>query len=246
MTDWTACLIVIPARLQATRLPRKPLADLAGKPLIVRVYERLAPLLARGAEIVVATDAAEVMEACAAHGVPAVMTSAAHQSGTDRCAEVAKSRPQARPYVMNVQGDEPFVHLDDLTSLLGAIQGGTHAMATLVHRNENEADYLNPNCVKAIRSDAGQALYFSRSPLPYFRAPARFSFFWQHIGVYCFHRDGLARFCSLSPHPLEQSEGLEQLRALGHGISIMTAEARHASIGIDTPQDLEAARARFA
>lgn len=243
MTDWTNCLIVIPARLQSTRLPQKPLADLAGKPLIVRVYERLGPLKSRGAEILVATDASSVLETCSAHGVPAVMTKVEHPSGTDRCAEVARSRQ--RPYILNVQGDEPFVHLDDLETLLKALSTTQSGLATLVHRNAREADYLNPNCVKVVRSDAGQALYFSRSPLPYFRAPARFEFFWQHIGVYAFHRDSLFKFCALPAHPLEQSEGLEQLRALGHGLSILTAEARHPSIGIDTPQDLEAARARF-
>ncbi len=243
MTDWTAWLIVVPARLQSTRLPEKPLADLGGKPLVVRVYERLKPLAKLGAEIVVATDAAAVLKVCEAHGVPSILTSVEHKSGTDRCAEVAMR--YARSHILNVQGDEPFVDLGDLETLIKMMPRQEASIGTLVHRNESQADFENPNCVKVIRDEKGQALYFSRAPIPYARAPARFEFFWQHLGVYAFHRDALLRFCSLPQHFLEKQESLEQLRALGHGLTLLTAEARHPAIGIDTPQDLEAARARF-
>lgn len=241
--DWTPWLIVIPARLKATRLPRKPLVDLGGKPLIVRVFERLAPLQSKGAEIVVATDDQEVVDACALYHVPTAMTRADHKSGTDRCAELALTRSQ--PYVLNVQGDEPFVELSDLSALALKMTREQARMGTLIHRNVHLAEYQNPNCVKALIDQEGRALYFSRAGIPYFRPPAEFDFFWQHVGVYAFQRQTLFDFCRLPPHRLEEVESLEQLRALGHGIPIVTAEAQHASLGIDTPQDLEAARARF-
>lgn len=243
MVQWKQWLIIIPARLQSTRLPRKPLADLGGLPLVVRVYQRLKPLSEKGANIVVACDDNDVLQVCQKHGVPAVMTRVDHRSGTDRCAEVAGSQPQR--YILNVQGDEPFVDLEDLEKLLANMEASQDPMGTLVHRNTHRADYQNPNCVKAVVNDQGKALYFSRSPLPYYRESENFAGFWQHIGVYAFTRDGLLRFCSLPPHALELAESLEQLRALGNGLNITATVAQKPSIGIDTPQDLEAARARF-
>ncbi len=118
-------------------------------------------------------------------------------------------------------------------------------MGTMVHRNQNEKEYTNPNCVKAVMNDQGRAMYFSRSPLPYYREPNSFEGFWQHIGVYAFTKIGLLSFCRLPQHALEISESLEQLRALGNGLSIAMTIANGPSLGIDTPQDLEAARARF-
>ncbi len=241
--DWTPWLIIIPARLSATRLPRKPLADLGGKPLVVRVFERLEGIQRQGAEVLVATDAKEVMDACAAHGVPSQLTRADHPSGTDRCAEIAQKRSQK--FILNVQGDEPFVHLEDLEALAQKMSRHQGKMGTLIHRNTKQSDYENPNCVKAVIDQEGRALYFSRSPIPYCRAPARFDFFWQHLGIYAFARQTLLDFCALPQHPLEKAESLEQLRALGHGLPILTAEALHPALGIDTPEDLEAARARF-
>ncbi|MDQ3235589.1 MAG: NTP transferase domain-containing protein, partial [Pseudobdellovibrionaceae bacterium] len=149
---WNNWLIVIPARLSSTRLPQKPLADLCGKPLVVRVYERLKPLAKKGADVVVATDSQLVMDACLRHQIPSVMTDAAHQSGTDRCAEVARRRP--KPFIMNVQGDEPFIHCGDLEALARLmIQTGV-GMGTMMHRNTRKADYENPNCVKVVVNDA--------------------------------------------------------------------------------------------
>jgi len=240
---WNNWLIVIPARLSSTRLPQKPLADLAGKPLVVRVYERLQPLMQKGADVVVATDSQLVMDTCQKHQVPSVMTDAAHQSGTDRCAEVARKRP--RPFIMNVQGDEPFIHCGDLEGLARLMTERAAGMGTMMHRNKRQSDYENPNCVKLVVNDTQEALYFSRSPLPYYRAPQTFQYFWQHVGVYAFSADTLQNFCALAQHPLELAESLEQLRALGHNIPIVVSIADHPAIGIDTPEDLEAARARF-
>ncbi len=240
---WNNWLIVIPARLSSTRLPQKPLADLAGKPLVVRVYERLKPLVEKGADVVVATDSDEVMAACRQHQVPSIMTDAAHQSGTDRCAEVARKRP--KPFIMNVQGDEPFVNCGDLEALARLMTEQHAGMGTMMHKNQKRTDYDNPNCVKVVVNDAHQALYFSRSPLPYYRAPQTFAYFWQHLGVYAFSAETLQKFCSLPQHALELAESLEQLRALGHNIPIVVSVADHPAIGIDTPEDLEAARARF-
>ncbi len=234
---------MIPARLSSTRLPEKPLADLAGKPLVVRVFERLKPLLDQGADVVVATDSERVQEVCRSHAVPSILTDTRHQSGTDRCAEVARFRPS--PYVLNVQGDEPFVHLGDLERLAQLMINQQAAMGTMMHKNSKMADYENPNCVKVVTNDAALALYFSRSPLPYLRAPQTFQSFWQHVGVYAFSATTLQKFCTLPQHPLELAESLEQLRALGHNIPIVVSIADHPAIGIDTPEDLEAARARF-
>lgn len=243
MITWNSWLIVVPARMHSTRLPRKPLADLGGKPMIVRVYERLSPLEKLGATLVIATDDQEILTVCQNHAVPARMTRIDHKSGTDRCAEVA--REFDKKFVLNVQGDEPFVNLDDLKGLLAKMEKDGDPMGTMVHRNSSETEYRNPNCVKALMNEQGRALYFSRSPLPYYREPSSFAGFWQHIGVYAFTKKGLLEFCQLPQHALEIAESLEQLRALGNGLSIALTVAESPSLGIDTPQDLEAARARI-
>ncbi|MBC7660544.1 MAG: 3-deoxy-manno-octulosonate cytidylyltransferase [Chitinophagaceae bacterium] len=243
MISWNQWLIVVPARMQSSRLPRKPLADLGGLPMIVRVYQRLESFAAKGATIVIATDDQEILQVCQNHKVPAQITDSAHKSGTDRCAEVA--RKFDKPLVLNVQGDEPFVDLTDLEGLLAKMEKDGDPMGTMVYRNLHLVEYKNSNCVKAVVSDQGKALYFSRSPLPYYRDPEQFAGFWQHIGVYAFTKKGLLNFCALPQHPLELAESLEQLRALGNGLSIAVTEAKSPSLGIDTPQDLEAARARI-
>ncbi|MCX6130746.1 MAG: 3-deoxy-manno-octulosonate cytidylyltransferase [Proteobacteria bacterium] len=244
MLDWTNWLIVIPARLNSSRLPMKPLVDLGGLPLVVRVYERLAALRQRGAQLIVATDSETVIKVCEQHAVPATMTSPEHASGTDRCAEIA--RAYSKPFIMNVQGDEPFVHISDLECLARLMSETRALMGTMMHRNTRRSDYENPNCVKLVVNDEHQALYFSRSPLPYYRSPAEFTHFWQHLGVYAFAAQTLQEFCRLPQHSLEKAESLEQLRALGHNIPIIVSIAEHPAIGIDTPEDLEAARAHFA
>lgn len=243
MITWNQWLIVVPARLHSTRLPRKPLADLGGVPMIVRVFHRLEPLQKLGATLVIATDDQEILDVCQSHKISARLTSTTHKSGTDRCAEIARDYDKA--FVLNVQGDEPFVDLDDLKALLSQMEATGDPMGTMVHHSLNLEEYQSPNCVKAVMNETGRALYFSRSPLPYYREPAQFAGFWQHIGVYAFTKQGLLDFCQLPQHPLENAESLEQLRALGHGLSIALTVAKSPSLGIDTPKDLEAARERI-
>jgi len=245
MRNW---LVVIPARLRSERLPEKPLAELGGVPMIVRVHQNLAPLAAKGATLVVATDAESVRAACAKHGVTAVMTDVAHQSGTDRCAEVARAHAGAHRFIMNVQGDEPFVDTGDLLRLAAEFEARAAAdIGTLCFRATDPVLAGDPNVVKAVTTHDGWALYFSRSTLPYDRdakdhKPAAF---WQHMGVYAFRREKLLAFVALGGSPLEKTEKLEQLRALEHGWKIHVTAARSFSRGIDTREDLEAARARL-
>ena len=245
LKDW---LVVVPARLGSERLPRKPLADLGGKPLVVRVVENLHPLKAMGAKIIVATDSEEVIAACRSQGINSQMTAAHHVSGTDRCAEAAQATSEA--FVLNVQGDEPFVHIDALKSLMQAMTSRPDAdMGTLVVPSKNLTMAADPNVVKAVRAHTGYALYFSRAPLPYDRTkhaggnlPRQF---YQHLGVYAFRRQRLMDFVALGPSPLELTEKLEQLRALEAGWRLWLEPTPHGARGIDTPEDLEAARAHF-
>lgn len=246
LQDW---LVVIPARLGSERLPRKPLADLAGKPLIVRVAENLAALKAAGASLLVATDADEVMAACRSQGIPAAMTAAHHVSGTDRCAEAAAKH--SHPFILNVQGDEPFVSVEALNSLMEAmVQRQDADMGTLVVPSTDLSIAADPNVVKAVRAHTGFALYFSRAPLPYDRTKHAGGnlprHFYQHLGVYAFRRERLKDFVALGPSPLELTEKLEQLRALEAGWRLWLEPTPHGARGIDTPEDLEAARARLA
>ena len=223
-------LIVVPARLKSERLPRKPLADLAGKPLLVRVYENLLPLAGLGARIVAAVDHDDTARACDAHKIARVMTDESHQSGTDRCAEVARSESSFK-FILNVQGDEPFVSLDDLKSLMTAMEASTHPMGTLGFRRHDRDAYLDPNIVKIVMTGNRTAIYFSRAPVPFDReyirsAKADLSFI-QHQGVYAFRREALIDFCALPPSDLETTEKLEQLRAVEAGWKIYVADARH-------------------
>lgn len=238
-------LVVVPARLRATRLPRKPLEDLCGKPLVVRVYENLAPLASAGATIVVATDHTDIVTACQTHGVPAVMTDERHASGTDRCFEVAQKHNL--PFILNVQGDEPFVNTEDLLALMRMTERDQRAdITTLVYSTTDRKDLANPNVVKVAVGANQYALYFSRSAIPHTREPAQLNpSFLRHVGVYAFRKEALQRFCSLPPGVLEQTEKLEQLRALENQMLIKVHPASSLTIGIDTPAELEAARAYF-
>ena len=237
-------LIVVPARLHSTRLPEKPLADLCGKPLIIRVCERLAPLKEKGASIIVATDSQKIADICIKANVAFAMTKADHQSGTDRVFEVSKNHDQN--YILNVQGDEPFVNLEDLNRLMITMEASTEKlMGTMVHRCFDKKAFLNPNVVKAVVSKSNKALYFSRSPIPHSREEENFDGFWQHIGVYAFKKSTLREFCEFSSSDLENFEKLEQLRALDNNIAICTTIAEKPAIGIDTLEDLEEAREYF-
>ena len=231
MSNW---LIVIPARLHSQRLPKKPLAMLEGKPLVVRVYENLQPLREH-AEILVATDSNEIQTLCNTENIPVIMTDPNHPSGTDRCHEVASKRDEK--WILNVQGDEPFINPMDLLKLMTTLeQSSKPGMGTLVYPQSDSIRKQSPHVVKAITDAKGNALYFSREPIPHGSDQ-----FLEHIGVYAFHRESLIRFHQAPASDLEQTERLEQLRALSIGIPLLVVHASQPSMGIDTYEELEQA-----
>lgn len=246
--------VVIPARYASSRLPGKPLADIAGKPMVVRVAERAARSGAD--EIIIATDDARVRDAVADAGYRAVMTSPDHASGTDRIAEVAGILGCAEDDILvNVQGDEPLIPPELIRDCALALT--THedaAVATLAHPIHDEAEFRNPNVVKVVTDEQGYALYFSRAPIPWPRdafaagqsLPPDVQVL-RHIGLYAYRASFLGTFVSLAPAPLERFEMLEQLRALWHGYRIaVTVTPDSPGAGVDTPEDLERVRALFA
>ena len=243
-------LAVIPARLGATRLPRKPLRNLAGKPLIVRVYERVLALNVATA-IVVATDDIEVLETCRNHNVPAHLTDTGHPSGTDRVAEVGRHPDFAGfDIILNVQGDEPFMLREAALGAVAIVQQRLADVGTSAVRSGIPVLRM-PDVVKVVTDCDGRALYFSRAPIPFLRdnvdEPLLHELVRQHIGVYAYRRDALLRWVSLPPHPLELVERLEQLRPLAHGISIgVHVVGEIPERGIDTEDDLVRANAHFA
>lgn len=246
-------IVLIPARLSSSRLPGKALADIHGKPMVVRVAERAAE--SKAARIVVATDHADIQTACLNHGIETVMTAAAHESGTTRLAEAAAvlGLPDDT-VVVNVQGDEPLIdpELINRTAAL-LVQNGV-PMATAAHAIGSLAEFLNPNCVKVVSDKHGNALYFSRAPIPYPRdamaaapdaLPAGFTPM-RHIGIYAYRAGFLQQYAALSVSPHETDESLEQLRVLWHGYPIAVEVADTApAAGVDTPEDLARVRAVF-
>lgn len=246
--------VLIPARLASTRLPRKPLADLGGAPMVVRVAQRCAR--SGAGQIVVAADSAEIADACAAHGVRAVLTDVDHPTGSDRLAQAcALLGLDGRDIVVNVQGDEPLIDpamIDACAALLAA--RSDCVMSTAAHAIDTVEEYTNPNVVKVVTDADGRALYFSRAPLPWWRdgysataghqlprpAPLR------HIGLYGYSAGFLRRFPTLAASPLEALESLEQLRVLWHGerIAVHVSNSRPGP-GVDTPEDLERVRRHF-
>ena len=241
-------LAVIPARLGATRLPRKPLRLLGGVPLVVRVHQRVAAL-AVADRCVVATDADEVLAACAHHGVPAVRTAAHHPSGTYRVAEVAAHPAYAGARViLNVQGDEPFVSAEALVGAVEVVRQERAPIGTAAAPLD-PARLAHPDLVKVTCTDDGRALYFSRAPLPWLRDDAdavhRVALCRQHVGVYAYTPSALAQWVGWAPHPLELVERLEQLRPLAHGLTIGVACVAASLAGIDTEDDLLEANRRW-
>ncbi len=242
MSAALTALGVIPARLQSTRLPGKVLREIAGRPLIVRVYE--AAKRSRDlAEVLVATDAQEVVEACARFGVPAAMTSARHPSGTDRVWEVAQTR--AADVYVNIQGDEPLITPGHIRLLTAPFSERPDTQVTTLRIRLLPEEVDNPNVNKVVCAADGRALYFSKYPIPYDRDGRGVTRF-KHVGLYAYTRDALEAFHRLPPSPLEQTEKLEQLRFLEHGIPIVVVETDEPTIGVDTEADLRAVEAHFA
>jgi 3-deoxy-manno-octulosonate cytidylyltransferase (CMP-KDO synthetase) len=229
---------VIPARYASSRLPGKPLADLAGRPMIEHVCTRAAET--RGIDaVVVATDDQRIVDAVERFGGVARLTRPDHRTGTDRIAEVASALPC--DIVINVQGDLPLIEPGMIAEVLDPLVSDPSVrMSTLRQPIARIEDELNPHVVKVVVDRAGDALYFSRSPIPFRRHAGAVT--WKHIGLYGFRRDFLLEFAALPQTPLEQTESLEQLRALEHGFRIRTVATRYESVEVDTPEDLERVR----
>ena len=248
-----AFTVIVPARLASTRLPFKPLADIHGLPMVVRVAQRAA--LSNASQVVVAADSIEIVQACQAHGVRAMLTQMDHPSGSDRLAEASALLGLGpREVVVNVQGDEPLINpklINQVAELL--VQRPTASMSTAAHEIHELAEFTNPNVVKVVIDQAQLALYFSRAPIPWWRdgfakgiqtlpqpAPLR------HIGIYAYRVGFLQSFPTLQAAPIETGEALEQLRALWHGHKIavhITPDVP--GPGVDTPEDLERVRALY-
>lgn len=239
-------IAIIPARYASTRFPAKPLALLGGKPIVQRVYEQVAKAVER---VVVATDDERIYRAVVAFGGEAVITSTEHRSGTDRCAEAYKRLHCDADIVINVQGDEPFIAPSQIATLIECFRDDSTEIATLA-KPFAEADGIeaieNPNAPKVIFDGCGNAIYFSRSVVPYIRGVERCEWlkhhtFYKHIGIYGFRADVLKAVTVLPQSPLEMAESLEQLRWLEHGYKIKVGITDSETIGIDTPEDLEQA-----
>ena len=248
-----AYTVIVPARLASTRLPNKPLADIHGLPMVVRVAQRAA--LSNASRVVVAADSIEIVQVCQAHGVRAMLTQVNHPSGSDRLAE-ASALLGLKPHdvVVNVQGDEPLINpelINQVAELL--VQRPTASMSTAAHEIHELAEFTNPNVVKVVIDQNQLALYFSRAPIPWWRdgfaqgiqslpqpAPLR------HVGIYAYRVGFLQSFPTLQAAPIETGEALEQLRALWHGHKIavhITPDVP--GPGVDTPEDLERVRALY-
>jgi 3-deoxy-manno-octulosonate cytidylyltransferase (CMP-KDO synthetase) len=224
---------VIPARLASTRLPRKILREIAGRPMLAWVYDaaRSCPQLDR---VIVATDAEDIADLCRANGWPVELTSPELPSGTDRVHAIAQRIP-AEIYV-NIQGDEPLLQPEHLTALLAPF-AAPHVDVTTLKVACTPENIANPNAVKVVTAADGRALYFSRATIPYDRDAAHPQY-WKHIGLYAYRRDALHLFAELPPSPLERTERLEQLRLLENGFNLYVAPTDHDTIGVDTEEDL--------
>jgi 3-deoxy-manno-octulosonate cytidylyltransferase (CMP-KDO synthetase) len=229
-------IAVIPARLASTRLPRKMLREIAGKPLVGWVYEavRAAPLLS---DVIIATDSEEILETCRKHGWKAQMTLASHRSGTERVHEISNS-VTADVYI-NVQGDEPLVHPEQIATLIEVMKDPAVQVGTVKTPCPPE-EIRNPNAVKVVTIPGGRALYFSRATIPFDRDNTGPRYF-KHLGLYAYRKSALDLFVSKPESTLEKGERLEQLRFLENGIPIYVGETPHDSVGVDTEEDLQRA-----
>lgn len=247
--------VLIPARLASTRLPNKPLADIGGIPMVVRVAQRVRSGVDSAIRIVVAADDQTIIQACQQHGIEAVLTRQDHPSGSDRLAEACQLLNLGdTEIVVNVQGDEPLIDVQLVHAVAQLLRNDTEtSIGTAAHTIDNVADFVNPNVVKVVCNAVGQALYFSRAPIAWWRdgfaqgiqalptpAPLR------HIGIYAYRVGFLRRFPQLVQAPIEVTEALEQLRAMWHGYRIAVHLSDSApGPGVDTPEDLERVRTWF-
>jgi 3-deoxy-manno-octulosonate cytidylyltransferase (CMP-KDO synthetase) len=230
---------VIPARLASTRLPRKVLREISGKPMVEWVY-RAAVASRQMDHVVVATDSSEVAEACRQRGIPVAITSPNCASGSDRVCEV--SRQIAAEIYVNIQGDEPLLtpqHFAPLLDLFSRPEVGDRVQVSTISVPCPAADIPNPNAVKVVAAADGRALYFSRSTIPFDRDKIGFEGYRKHLGLYAYRKAVLEQFAALAPSPLEQIERLEQLRLLENGIAIYVGQATGDTIGVDTEEDLQ-------
>jgi len=240
-------VVLIPARLSASRLPNKPLADLAGIPMVVRVAQRAQ--LSQASQVVVATDSSEVIQVCEQFGVNAVMTRADHLSGSDRLAEAASLLGLAdSAIVVNVQGDEPLIEPHNINAVAQLLHDQSScSMSTLADPITHLQEWLSPHCVKVVLDAQSQAMYFSRSSIPHFRggSPEQLPPYpvYRHVGLYAYRCGFLKLYPTLSPSPAEQAEALEQLRVLWHGYRIAVHISNEPSAaGVDTQADLDRVR----
>lgn len=240
-------LILIPARYASTRFPGKPLAKIAGKPMIQHVVDKAVQV---SDSVYVATDDLRIAEVVEGFGGKSVLTSAAHQSGTDRCYEAYRKvialLQQEFDVVVNIQGDEPFIHPEQIRSLVACFEDSEVQIATLAKKFEVNDDIFDPNKVKVVFSSVHTALYFSRSPIPFCRGAEKTEWlaatdFYKHVGMYAYRPAVLQEITSIPQGRLEKAESLEQLRWLENGYKIAVRVTEHESIGIDTPEDLEKA-----
>lgn len=235
---------IIPARYASTRFPAKPLVDIAGQTMIEWVYTQAKKSMSL-AEVIVATDNKKIYDHVDKKGCKVYMTSENHVSGTDRCAEAVALTKESFDYVVNIQGDEPFIDPRQIDLLASRMDGQTE-LATLVKKITTQESLFNSNVVKVITNNRGEAIYFSRSPIPHIRNTPEANWldkhtFYKHIGMYGYRTDILASITQLKPSALEIAESLEQLRWIENGLKIKIAETDIETIGIDTPEDLEKA-----
>ena len=232
---------IIPARFASTRFPGKPLVDIAGKSMIQRVYEQAKKCI-HLTEVIVATDDTRIYDHVLNFGGVATMTSADHQSGTDRCAEVALQHPQYN-VIINIQGDEPYIDPEQISKVASCFNNADTQLATLVKKIQTEQELFNVNSPKVVINKLSEAVYFSRSPLPHIRGQeqrdwlSHFTYF-KHIGIYGYRADVLQQVTKLPVSSLEKAESLEQLRWIENGYRIKVAETELETHAIDTPEDL--------
>ncbi len=229
---------IIPVRYASVRFPGKPLIDIGGKSMIRRVYEQ-ASKVSSFQKIVVATDDDRIFDHVKSFG-EVMMTSSNHVSGTDRCGEIINSLKEDFDVVVNIQGDEPLIHPESLTLLINQFEKGEKEIATLIYKITDEADLGDPNIVKVVIALNHQALYFSRSEIPYMRNSVGDELlYYKHLGIYAYSSKVLKQLVQLPPSPLEQAECLEQLRWMQNGLTIHVTETTHDAISVDTPEDAE-------